>query len=102
MIRRPPRSTLFPYTTLFRSYFVPSRRFRKALRRAARRGVDVKSDRKRPRLNSSHSPTSYAGFCFKKRKRQLDETQPRGLPCTSLVPRTHWSDVLHFHTAAEE
>src|SRR6476620_12506089 len=66
MIRRPPRSTLFPYTTLFRS----------------RRGSDAapvppdapghrpRRDRKSTRLNSSHANISYAVFCLKKKKKQ--------------------------------
>src|SRR5438309_4441527 len=71
MIRRPPRSTLFPYTTLFRSVhthvtaptrFVESDQIRFAYRRSRRR------DRKSTRLNSSHSSISYAVFCLKKKK----------------------------------
>src|SRR6478752_8238692 len=75
MIRRPPRSTLFPYTTLFRSRRHPRRRQprrdrhgrgplwpRRGLRR--RRG----GDRKSTRLNSSHGYISYAVFCLKKKK----------------------------------
>src|SRR2546430_15347147 len=67
MIRRPPRSTLFPYTTLFRSR---RRRFPRArsppsgLCRSPRR-----RDRKSTRLNSSHSQISYAVFCLKKKKK---------------------------------
>src|SRR5438270_10632852 len=72
MIRRPPRSTLFPYTTLFRSR---ARRTGLALdlsggqRRitAARTGSQ---DRKSTRLNSSHSQISYAVFCLKKKKKK--------------------------------
>src|SRR2546430_12375900 len=66
MIRRPPRSTLFPYTTLFRSLQRkldrPSRRveFRKLL-------CERLQDRKSTRLNSSHSQISYAVFCLKKK-----------------------------------
>src|SRR6266853_5852562 len=64
MIRRPPRSTLFPYTTLFRSRRPPHPR---APRRAGRwRGP---RDRKSTRLNSSHSQISYAVFCLKKKKK---------------------------------
>src|SRR2546427_7875003 len=73
MIRRPPRSTLFPYTTLFRS---PRRASEAAgsgpvgeeTERAGslKRTGDVK-DRKSTRLNSSHSQISYAVFCFKKK-----------------------------------
>src|SRR5574340_1369560 len=64
MIRRPPRSTLFPYTTLFRS------RPRPAVRRQRRQaGGDLCArDRKSTRLNSSHQKISYAVFCLKKKK----------------------------------
>src|SRR2546430_4153343 len=88
MIRRPPRSTLFPYTTLFRSLdrddqVAPSERVI-ALRRIAgqvmeigeRDGLFARSpaDRKSTRLNSSHSQISYAVFCLKKKKKDI--TQP--------------------------
>src|SRR4030043_543245 len=69
MIRRPPRSTLFPYTTLFRSVVVV------ALMRGPgrstwrdRRALRATGDRKSTRLNSSHGYISYAVFCFKKTK----------------------------------
>src|SRR2546422_6844144 len=73
MIRRPPRSTLFPYTTLFRSH-----RRRDALadhglhrpgnvRAPRRRGGGGGADRKSTRLNSSHGYNSYAGLSFKKK-----------------------------------
>src|SRR2546428_5774317 len=86
MIRRPPRSTLFPYTTLFRSeccYGARSRRGRLRGHRAARatllwsavgsrrRGgsrARTNRDRKSTRLNSSHDQISYAVFCLKKKK----------------------------------
>src|SRR2546422_1465736 len=83
MIRRPPRSTLFPYTTLFRSRF--SRRSaecdatgrgvlddgaRGAIRAAPAPGRD--GDRKSTRLNSSHGYISYAVFCLKKKKKNKD------------------------------
>src|SRR2546430_16640934 len=66
MIRRPPRSTLFPYTTLFRS---PLRPVREAARqiRPNRRQRRLFGDRKSTRLNSSHSQISYAVFCLKKK-----------------------------------
>src|SRR5471030_3396128 len=65
MIRRPPRSTLFPYTTLFRSPYRPWRRMR-----AVRADPAVENlDRKSTRLNSSHLGISYAVFCLKKKKR---------------------------------
>src|SRR2546430_13702756 len=69
MIRRPPRSTLFPYTTLFRSCRRrPSPPPRPAA--AARGSRPPCRDRKSTRLNSSHSQISYAVFCLKKKKRQ--------------------------------
>src|SRR6201992_4473567 len=66
MIRRPPRSTLFPYTTLFRSHGAD----RAAERSPQSRGVlrDGDGDRKSTRLNSSHPSISYAVFCLKKKK----------------------------------
>src|SRR2546427_3864449 len=83
MIRRPPRSTLFPYTTLFRSRVrlphedgLPTGRA--AARGGARAGRPVRAalharrpglDRKSTRLNSSHSQISYAVFCLKKKKK---------------------------------
>src|SRR5438128_3412118 len=69
MIRRPPRSTLFPYTTLFRS-FVRCRDGAAgcASRRRTRSGAI--EDRKSTRLNSSHGSISYAVFCLKKKKKQ--------------------------------
>src|SRR5499427_9683540 len=66
MIRRPPRSTLFPYTTLFRSPLGrrPAPRERHSLQRSPARA----GDRKSTRLNSSHTVSSYAVFCLKKKK----------------------------------
>src|SRR2546428_7704813 len=92
MIRRPPRSTLFPYTTLFRSI----ERVRVAIEPdwlqdfTSRLDRHVKScnqsgDRKSTRLNSSHDQISYAGFCLKKKKtcdrnqRQSTVTRLQGL-----------------------
>src|SRR5689334_24077914 len=89
MIPRPPRSTLFPYTTLFRSGLdgavlvrscvEPSTegglhdalhrgRDRNALRTTLRARLNARPDRKSTRLNSSHSSISYAVFCLKKKK----------------------------------
>src|SRR2546429_4884346 len=78
MIRRPPRSTLFPYTTLFRSLpreaidaahgvNAGARSVLTAQQRGARR-LAVRPDRKSTRLNSSHGYISYAVFCLKKKK----------------------------------
>src|SRR6266403_1778752 len=65
MIRRPPRSTLFPYTTLFRSRPPDGHRERpQGLRERSR---PRSRDRKSTRLNSSHVETSYAVFCLKKK-----------------------------------
>src|SRR3712207_7889892 len=89
MIRRPPRSTLFPYTTLFRSvdtYRVigsPGFEFDEpALRERAGLSFDraydpagvARQDRKSTRLNSSHANISYAVFCLKKKKQNTHPT----------------------------
>src|SRR6266540_4462626 len=66
MIRRPPRSTLFPYTTLFRS---PRRRRVRRPRLRRRCEPSRREDRKSTRLNSSHITISYAVFCLKKKKK---------------------------------
>src|ERR1035438_6986011 len=66
MIRRPPRSTLFPYTTLFRSRY--SSNFPHAGGRFVSGGAGLSADRKSTRLNSSHLGISYAVFCLKKKK----------------------------------
>src|SRR5258708_23995854 len=75
MIRRPPRSTLFPYTTLFRSRTKapPSRVLPKKQPqgRAHLRDNRIIQDRKSTRLNSSHQIISYAVFCLKKKKKGL-------------------------------
>src|SRR2546422_9065448 len=81
MIRRPPRSTLFPYTTLFRSGRVHPALLhrvgqmlgevldgRGSARQPLQHGLEVAQDRKSTRLNSSHGYISYAVFCLKKKK----------------------------------
>src|ERR1039458_9251958 len=65
MIPRPPRSTLFPYTTLFRS--TNNVDANKLLKPAFRKGWEFHTDRKSTRLNSSHLGISYAVFCLKKK-----------------------------------
>src|SRR2546422_7052194 len=81
MIRRPPRSTLFPYTTLFRSVGVtPRAGFDLAVTRAPEENLraapggtimaKLAEDRKSTRLNSSHGYISYAVFCLKKKKKK--------------------------------
>src|SRR5215475_4150696 len=74
MIRRPPRSTLFPYTTLFRTRAAPDparprARARRRRKRETRRARRAARDRKSTRLNSSHVKISYAVFCLKKKKK---------------------------------
>src|SRR2546430_9989542 len=87
MIRRPPRSTLFPYTTLFRSAD-PLTTFIASLTILLREGVEAllivvgmlaflkKADRKSTRLNSSHSQISYAVFCLKKKNKRIKPVDP--------------------------
>src|SRR5438270_8178989 len=82
MIRRPPRSTLFPYTTLFRSFptvvsnFSNDRNLQGFQKRTGRAEMKQTQharfalDRKSTRLNSSHSQISYAVFCLKKKKKK--------------------------------
>src|SRR2546430_3482303 len=101
MIRRPPRSTLFPYTTLFRSDHVglpPGRAL------AADETVDLVpralgaerrlEDRKSTRLNSSHSQISYAVFCLKK-KNKITTTSRRGETMCSESVLTASAYVTH-------
>src|SRR2546430_13420068 len=114
MIRRPPRSTLFPYTTLFRSWVrfggPGNQNFRSFIARAgitswddegltdfdrpldppafaaeARRRIEA-LDRKSTRLNSSHSQISYAVFCLKKKRSQL-----------TCAPAPHPTPHVHIH-----
>src|SRR5437588_8283662 len=84
MIRRPPRSTLFPYTTLFRSNRAPPRRLGLGLGRQVHRATQLGNlgprkpggqDRKSTRLNSSHTVISYAVFCLKKKKKNKTVTK---------------------------
>src|SRR5258705_8278345 len=92
MIRRPPRSTLFPYTTLFRSVrdgdadavLGPYRRegFKSFLRDHELRG---RRDRKSTRLNSSHLGISYAVFCLKKKKKHTFVSMPYKILRTQLA-----------------
>src|SRR2546430_17616680 len=79
MIRRPPRSTLFPYTTLFRSTGIPSAErpgrghdsfWCRAVPQPRTSRFPEGGDRKSTRLNSSHSQISYAVFCLKKKKKK--------------------------------
>src|SRR5688572_32376620 len=79
MIRRPPRSTLFPYTTLFRSEPEIEVLAEQAGPHPGEQidvaGGDQAEDRKSTRLNSSHSQISYAVFCLKKKKKKTKKVQ---------------------------
>src|SRR5256885_3429466 len=86
MIRRPPRSTLFPYTPLFRSIATDRHWYRREVR-VVRLGGEIRSyqeDRKSTRLNSSHLVISYAVFCLKKKKKYNSCSQNPWIP---LRPR---------------
>src|SRR2546430_13384977 len=91
MIRRPPRSTLFPYTTLFRSQRWDGKTSESGSRSSStrpsgNRGTRPTRDRKSTRLNSSHSQIPYAVFCLKKR--------PRDRPTDELSHHKTLLDVL--------
>src|SRR5205809_4511497 len=100
MIRHPPRSTLFPYTTLFRSPV--AQRAAQAQgggdRRAPRAGV-AQGDRKSTRLNSSHGYISYAVFCLKKKKNIRRRIAiPLTISNLQLLRRlTRTENILHRH-----
>src|SRR5437899_7221943 len=84
MIRRPPRSTLFPYTTLFRSHLQQEVRGTVRRRRTGEVAFEEREDRKSTRLNSSHLGTSYAVFCLKKKNAHTNSSRcsfrPTDLP----------------------
>src|SRR5258708_26995662 len=95
MIRRPPRSTLFPYTTLFRSvFFLPNGSISFAIKLQAvgdllfLQAANPSEDRKSTRLNSSHQIISYAVFCLKKKKTKSGHLRTCGARvCASLLLR---------------
>src|SRR5258707_10821420 len=98
MIRRPPRSTLFPYTTLFRSTdrHALGPRERRFGGRPLGEGFE---DRKSTRLNSSHANISYAVFCLKKKKNTASEgyrvaVNGGGSPARTPCPSCHTCEVL--------
>src|SRR2546422_5708096 len=97
MIRRPPRSTLFPYTTLFRSLGVLRQVVLGRLRRAELVGAAVHrgQDRKSTRLNSSHGYISYAVFCLKKKKKKKNPNITHATTCEMC----HCTRCLHADTA---
>src|SRR5438874_5331424 len=94
MVRRPPRSTLFPYTTLFRSE-------RKGWHFLEKNGIydgeprDRSRDRKSTRLNSSHVEISYAVFCLKKKKHGLAGERAPASPASEWHRATSRPAPLH-------
>src|SRR5688572_31781006 len=100
MIRRPPRSTLFPYTTLFRSRLAAPLQAGQFLLGGTHLSTGVKhEDRKSTRLNSSHSQISYAVFCLKKKKNKNTRDRRRStylplLRSKPTLPRRTNSRVL--------
>src|SRR4051794_41480739 len=99
MIRRPPRSTLFPYTTLFRSASKDSRRTGVSDQGCPRRSFLIQTpDRKSTRLNSSHPSISYAVFCLKKKTILTFEPLTR----ESLAFAQMTNQTLHIRHCARE
>src|SRR3989442_11455313 len=97
MIRRPPRSTLFPYTTLFRSIEGSKKEIENTLQRSIEAFFEMypeikKRDRKSTRLNSSHVRISYAVFCLKKKKNITRAIQT--LPTITRVSRCNGQSAL--------
>src|SRR3989442_8760350 len=102
MIRRPPRSTLFPYTTLFRSHL--------DVRHLGEKVIDKKipfvrelclkymKDRKSTRLNSSHVRISYAVFCLKKKKQNLVDNYVPMLQNSNRNSAMNASSMAHSET----
>src|SRR5256885_13193499 len=93
MIRRPPRSTLFPYTTLFRSLLRAGPPVPRGAGRSETSCVEACRDRKSTRLNSSHLVISYAVFCLKKKKINL-RTQQNIMMIECPVLQAMLSDVV--------
>src|SRR5437899_8826120 len=90
MIRRPPRSTLFPYTTLFRSPAPAgdaARSSQTTLRKRTTRR-ECRRDRKSTRLNSSHLGISYAVFCLKKKKKKYNRIK-KDIKIKQPAPQNH-------------
>src|SRR2546429_4277546 len=101
MIRRPPRSTLFPYTTLFRSTLGASLTFKYPSSISFWTTRDT--DRKSTRLNSSHGYISYAVFCLKKKNGDMRERvrirQHNHVPCLHSLELLQLKRDVHFNMA---
>src|SRR2546430_11838035 len=97
MIRRPPRSTLFPYTTLFRSHLEGYWEFPGGKCHPGE-SLDAclvrELDRKSTRLNSSHSQISYAVFCLKKKKNNNCPSRLAPDACAPLTVTLHTADIM--------
>src|SRR5438132_9726138 len=101
MIRRPPRSTLFPYTTLFRSDRRPATRARRLRRYGGLADARPRAgDRKSTRLNSSHTVISYAVFCLKKKK-SSDEAEKRK-SAKPIATRPNQYTAVRYRTSWHE
>src|SRR2546430_8298123 len=100
MIRRPPRSTLFPYTTLFRSPYASTLSERPGRHRDDRYH---RRDRKSTRLNSSHSQISYAVFCLKKKKTASppNNSHVRHDPTYTVTPVAQMHVKLEYLSTSE-
>src|SRR5256885_6406989 len=97
MIRRPPRSTLFPYTTLFRSRWLASRPRCSATSGATpapSTRICAARDRKSTRLNSSHLVISYAVFCLKKKKIYIRYQPPLYIDQGSVLADAAYDRIL--------
>src|SRR5258707_9733136 len=99
MIRRPPRSTLFPYTTLFRSG--PDSNFAMGgpLVTAPNRNFAVR-DRKSTRLNSSHANISYAVFCLKTKEHTSELQSRQYLVCRLLLEKKKYQHTTNLYLLA--
>src|SRR5690348_17551052 len=99
MIRRPPRSTLFPYTTLFRSSNTNQHvRERQRLDFAKIQSSIQIPDRKSTRLNSSHPSISYAVFCLKKKKKKKNNKQQKKKKNDRHKKRKHIANKQIYNT----
>src|SRR2546430_8768808 len=100
MIRRPPRSTLFPYTTLFRSLYAYRVGFLLKISQLEEAPLErieaLEQDRKSTRLNPSHSQISYAVFCLKKKKKHTQKHTHDPATITSSSSRRHSNQTMTY------
>src|SRR5436190_8552655 len=100
MIRRPPRSTLFPYTTLFRSARPRALSPRRTAQEPKLGGTERdRRDRKSTRLNSSHTVISYAVFCLKKKKKKKKQkNKKKTQKCNKVTRHKQYKTILKRNT----